>query len=212
MKSIIASIALALALPASVLSAPPVDKHVDISDLRADMHRLWDDHVAWTRMYIISVASGTGDKDETAARLIQNQVDIGNAIKPFYGEEAGNKLTALLKEHIMGAAALLDAAKVNNQALVETEKAKWFKNGDDIAVFLSAANPKSWPLADMKHHMKDHLDLTLQEAMDRFAGKFQEDIADYDRVHDQIRQLADALTEGIAAQHPDKVKGKLKSS
>ena len=210
MKSIVASVALAL-VAASAFAAPPA-KQVDIGDLRADMYRLWEDHITWTRVYIISVANGTQDKDETAARLLQNQVDIGNAIKPFYGEEAGNKLTALLKEHILGAAALLDAAKANDQAAIEKEKTRWYKNGDDIAVFLSGANPKSWPLADMKHHMKDHLDLTLSEATHRFAGQFQQDIEDYDRVHDQILKLADALTEGIAAQHPDKVKGKLKSS
>src|SRR5262245_41443367 len=117
MKPLIAYVVLAFAFSASALAAPPA-KQIEASDLRADMHRLWSDHVSWTRDYIISVANGTGDKDETAARLIQNQVVIGNAIKPFYGEEAGNKLTALLKEHIMGAAALLDAAKANDAAAV----------------------------------------------------------------------------------------------
>jgi hypothetical protein len=54
--------------------------------------------------------------------------------------------------------------------------------------------------------MKMHLDLTLQEATNRFAGKYAEDIQDYDRVHDHILRFADVLTSGIAAQFPDKVK------
>jgi hypothetical protein len=131
-------------------------------------------------------------------------VDIGNAIKPFYGEDAGNKLTALLKEHILGAADLLAAAKANDQAKVAAQKARWYRNGDDIAAFLAAANPKNWPAADMKAQMKMHLDVTLQEALDRFAGKYAEDVKDYDRVHEHILALADALTNGIVAQYPDR--------
>jgi hypothetical protein len=176
------------------------------AQLRTDMRKLWEDHVTWTRVYIISVGAGLGDKDATAQRLLQNQVDIGNAIKPFYGEEAGTKLTALLKEHILGAADLLAAAKANDQAKVANQKARWYKNADEIAVFLSGANPKNWPAATMKSEMKMHLDLTLQEALDRFGGKWAEDIKDYDRVHEHILGLADTLTSGIAAQFPAKLK------
>src|SRR3954452_8709575 len=86
--------------------------------LHDGMRKLWEDHITWTRLYIVSVAAGLPDKDLTAQRLIQNQTDIGNAIKPFYGDDAGNKLTALLKEHILGAADLLAAAKANDQAKV----------------------------------------------------------------------------------------------
>ena len=53
------------------------------------------------------------------ARLLRNQVDIGNAIKPFYGDAAGSRLTALLKEHIVGAVALLAAAKTGDDALIK---------------------------------------------------------------------------------------------
>ena len=174
--------------------------------LHSDMRKLWEDHITWTRLYIVSVAAGLPDKDATAARLIQNQVDVGNAIKPFYGEDAGNKLTELLKEHILGAADLLAAAKAGNQAEVAKQKARWSKNADDIAVFLSAANPKNWPEAAMKAEMKMHLDLTLKEALNRFGGKYAEDIKDYDEVHAHILKLADTLTNGITAQFPDKFK------
>jgi len=191
--------------PAPAVAAAPTIPAA-AAQLRTDMRKLWEDHITWTRIYIISVGAGLGDKDTAAQRLLQNQVDIGNAIKPFYGDEAGNKLTALLKEHILGAADLLAAAKANDQAKVAKEKARWYKNADDIAVFLSGANPKNWPAATMKSEMKMHLDVTLQEALDRFAGKWAEDVKDYDRVHEHILGLADTLTSGIAAQFPDKLK------
>jgi hypothetical protein len=191
--------------PAPAVAAAPAIPAA-AAQLRTDMRKLWEDHVTWTRVYIISVGAGLGDKDVAAQRLLQNQVDIGNAIKPFYGDEAGNKLTALLKEHILGAADLLAAAKANDQAKVATQKARWYKNADDIAVFLSGANPKNWPAATLKSEMKMHLDVTLQEALDRFASKWAEDIKDYDRVHEHILGLADTLTSGIAAQFPGKLK------
>ena len=174
--------------------------------LHSDMRKLWEDHITWTLLYIVSVAAGLPDKDLIAQRLIQNQVDIGNAIKPYYGDAAGTKLAELLKEHILGAADLLAAAKAGNQPEVAKQKARWSKNGDDIAVFLAGANPKNWPEAAMNAEMKMHLDLTLKEALNRFAGKYAEDIKDYEEVHAHILKLADTLTNGITAQFPDKFK------
>jgi hypothetical protein len=205
-RSIVLAPLAAFALAWSTPATPAPARAAGAGQLRTDMRKLWEDHITWTRLYIVSVAAGLPDKDATAPRLLQNQVDIGNAIKPFYGDAAGNKLTALLKEHIMGAIDLLAAAKANDQPKVDSQKARWYRNADDIAAFLAGANPKNWPLADMKSSMKMHLDLTLKEALDRFGGKYADDVKDYDAVHDHILGLADTLTNGIAAQFPDKVK------
>jgi len=168
------------------------------------MHRLWDDHVTWTRLYIISVAEGLKDKDQAAARLMKNQEDIGNAIRPYYGDDAADKLTALLKEHISGAVTILDAAKAKDTAKMNAAIADWRANGDEIAAFLNAANPDNWPLQDMKDAMKMHLDTTLAEATDRLGGKYDKDVADYDAVKDHIYKMADVLAGGIIKQFPDK--------
>src|SRR5262245_8661468 len=79
-----------------------------------DMRKLWEDHITWTRLFIVSFAAGLPDTDPTAQRLLQNQTDLGNAIKPFYGDAAGNQLTALLHDHILIAADLLTAAKAGD--------------------------------------------------------------------------------------------------
>src|SRR5918992_5578341 len=75
------------------------------------MQRLWVDHVTWTRLFIVSFVGELPDLQATTDRLLQNQVDIGDAVKPFYGDAAGDQLTALLEEHILTAADLLTAAK-----------------------------------------------------------------------------------------------------
>ena len=172
-------------------------------DLALAMDKLWEDHVTWTRVYIISVTSGLPDADAAAQRLLQNQVDIGNAIKPVYGEQAGDQLTSLLKDHILIAAELLAAAKSGDNARFEAANQSWYDNANQIASFLNQANPDNWPLVDMQAMMKSHLDLTLKEASARLKGDWAGDVAAYDEVHNEILEMAGMLTQGIVAQFPD---------
>ena len=166
------------------------------------MRTLWEDHITWTRMFIVEFAADSPATDATAERLLQNQVDIGDAIKPFYGDEAGDQLTALLEDHIQTAADILVAAKAGDQAAVDEASERWYVNADDIAAFLSSANPDHWPLGEMQAMMRDHLDLTLAEAVARLQGDFDADIVAYDEIHGQILEMADMLSAGIVAQFP----------
>jgi hypothetical protein len=67
---------------------------------------------------------------------MKNQEDIGNAIKQFYGEQAGNQLTSQLKDHILIAVDLIEATKAGNSTAVEEIERKWYANADEIATFL----------------------------------------------------------------------------
>jgi hypothetical protein len=168
------------------------------------MRRLWEDHITWTRLFIVSAAAGLPDTEATAGRLLDNQEDLGEAIEPFYGEQAGDTLTSLLRDHILIAADLLTAAKTGDKPVTDEASTRWYANADDIALFLSAANPIHWPAAEMKEMMKEHLDLTLEEAVARLGGDFGADIAAYEKVHDAILLMADMLSAGIIAQFPEK--------
>jgi hypothetical protein len=168
------------------------------------MRKLWEDHITWTRVYIIAAVAGLPETDAAAQRLLQNQVDIGDAIKPFYGEEAGNQLTSLLKDHILGAVDVLNAAKAGDNAKLDAANKKWYDNASQIAAFLNQANPDNWSLSDMQDMMKTHLDLTLQEATARLKSDWTGDVAAYDKVHDEIIMMADGLSAGIIKQFPDK--------
>jgi hypothetical protein len=171
------------------------------------MRKLWEDHIIWTRQFIVSAATeaeNLPDTGPTVDRLLANQTDIGNAIKPFYGEAAGDALTALLREHILTAADIVAAAKAGDGDAVEAAAAAWYANADEIATFLSEANPRNWPLDEMKAHMRSHLDLTLEEAVARLEGRYADDIGAYDKVHADILEMADMLSAGIIAQFPSR--------
>jgi hypothetical protein len=169
---------------------------------RNDMRMLWEDHIVWTRMAIVSFAADLPDFAITAERLLRNQDDIGDAIAPFYGREAGEDLSALLREHILIAVDVLTAARAGDQPALDEALARWDANADDIAAFLNAANPDNWPLEEMQAMMREHLGLTTQEAVARLTGDFAADIAAYDAVHEQAMEMADMLSTGIIAQFP----------
>jgi hypothetical protein len=171
------------------------------------MRKLWEDHITWTRMFIVSAATeaeNLPDLGPTTDRLLANQTDIGNAIKPFYGDAAGDALTALLRDHILTAADIIAAAKAGDSDALAEASAAWYANADEIAAFLSDANPQHWPLEDMQAMMKSHLDLTLEEAVARLQGRYADDIVAYDAVHQEILEMADMLSDGIIAQFPSK--------
>src|SRR5574340_668851 len=171
---------------------------------RQDMRKLWEDHITWTRMVIVDFAAALPDLTFAEQRLLRNQADIGNAIKPYYGAAAGNALTKLLRTHILEAVPVLTYAKSGDQAKLKAALTAWYANGNQIAAFLTKANPNAWPLSMTRTMMKSHLDLTTKEAVARLRGKWTADIAAYDAVHREILGMADMLSTGILQQFPQR--------
>jgi hypothetical protein len=170
--------------------------------IREGMRQLWEDHIVWTRLAIISLTTGSPDTEATVARLLRNQTDIGNAVKPFYGKAAGNKLTAELRRHILIAADLIAAAKAGDQAKLAEEQARWAKNADDIAAVLASVNPRFFKLAVLEAEMQMHLKLTTEEAVARLQGNWAADVAAYDKIHRHILHMSDYLPDGLVKQFP----------
>ena len=190
------------ASPAAHLASPTGGISRGEHALRQEMRRLWEDHVTWTRLAVISLTTDAPDTSATVARLLRNQTDIGNAIKPFYGRAAGQELTRLLREHITIAAELIAAAKAGDQANLGAEQAAWQRNADQIADFLNGANPKSWKRGEMRAMMREHLRLTTREVVARLEADWAADVRAYDAIHRQALGMADMLSDGLVAQFP----------
>jgi hypothetical protein len=169
----------------------------------AAMDKLWEEHIVWTRMVIVDFAANLPDLKVAEARLLRNQADIGNAIKPYYGA-AGNTLTRLLRTHILEAVPVLVAAKAGDKPKLTAALKAWYANAHQIAVFLSTANPDNWSLPMMDSMMKHHLQLTTAEAVARLTGHWSADVKAYDAVEREILGMADMLSNGIVAQFPEK--------
>ncbi|MFJ7678534.1 glycosyltransferase [Peribacillus sp. NPDC097198] len=171
--------------------------------LQNALRKLWIDHIIWTKSYIVSAISDLDDQEQVLARLLQNQDDIGNAIKPYYGEEAGNKLAQLLREHILIAGKVVEAAKSGNQNNFKKYNTEWYKNADDIALFLSKANP-NWSNEELKELLYMHLQLLTDQVSARLKKDTEAEIVAFDKGEDHIIILADVLTKGIIKQFPKK--------
>lgn len=128
--------------------------------------------------------------------------DIGDAVKPFYGNAAGTQLTALLHDHITIAVELLQAAKAGDTVAFDDANTRWYANANDIADFLATANPRSWPRNVMRADMKTHLDHTLAEASHELLGDYPASVGDYEAIHLHILDMADMLSSGIMKQFP----------
>jgi hypothetical protein len=172
--------------------------------LQMEMRKLWEDHITYTRNYIISALADLPDATTVAARLLANQDELGDAIKPFYGEAAGETLAALLRDHIVVATEVIAAAEAGDAEAYAAAQADWSANGEAIAAFLAGANP-NWSQAELEEMLQTHLDLTTDEVVARLNSDWEADIAAYDEGHEHMLMFADVLSLGIARQFPSRV-------
>ena len=166
---------------------------------------LWEEHVAWTRLTIISLVD-IKDATETIAtenRLLRNTKDMAEVCRMFYGEEAATKFDELMTEHLTTAAELVQAAVAEDNTKLDDAEKKWYKNADEIAATLNMLNP-NWEEKEMKNMLYDHLRLTKAEGVARLTKDYATDISTYDEIEKQARMMADGFSHGIIMQFPDK--------
>jgi hypothetical protein len=208
-KLVVASFVVGTLLIAPVGSAAPADHdhpskaHSAAAALHRDMRALWSDHVIWTRAYIVTALADQPDQQAAAARLMRNQEDIGAAVSVYYGQAAGARLTELLKAHISIAVDLIKAAKAGDSAAQQRVDPAWHRNAEDIADFLSKANP-NWPRATLVAMMNTHLSTTTDEVVARLTKNWEQDVRAFDAVYRHILEMSDALSDGIVKQFPNR--------
>jgi hypothetical protein len=183
----------------------PVHKGISKAELELSNHlrMLWEQHVAWTRMFIINTVSNLPDVELVTNRLLRNPTDFEMALKPFYGDEIASKFNVLLTEHLTIAAELVNAAKAGNKEAAADAEKRWYANADEIAFFLGSINPY-WSEEEWKTMLYEHLALTKTEAVTRLTGDYKTNIAICDEIENQALGMADVMTKGIVRQFPCK--------
>ncbi|MFX3631717.1 MAG: hypothetical protein ACE3L7_11460 [Candidatus Pristimantibacillus sp.] len=162
---------------------------------------LWEQHVEWTRMLIISIAEELPDEVPVTERLLRSAKDMTEVFRFYYGNQIAEHFDTLMTEHLVLAAQLVKAAKAgDSQAAAESER-QWYDNADEIAAFLSGFNP-NWSEPALKHMLHEHLRMTKDEAVFRLSKQYQADIDTYDHIEKQALDMADEFTAGIVKQFP----------
>ncbi|MDF2573387.1 MAG: hypothetical protein K0S05_299 [Agromyces sp.] len=220
LRATAASLVAALALSGGLLAASaagsaesadaPTHAHAhtgtDVSAetaLHRAMRTLWIQHMEWTYATVVAFAEDSPALGATLDRLLRNQVDIGEAVAPFYGEDAAAQLTGLLTTHIELAVPVLTAAKAGDQSALDPAVTAWYANAKDIADFLASANAE-WPKRELRNMMAAHITTTVDYAGKVLAGDHASAIVAYDAAEAHMIEMADMLSQGLIAQFPDR--------
>lgn len=171
-------------------------------NLMEQMNLVWLEHILWTRMLLISIASNLQDLDSTQTRLLQNPKDTANVFKKYYGNNTADTIQKLLTEHLVIGKNLIVALKNNDEKLAKELNNKWYKNADEMAIAFSSINP-FYPREQLRQMLYKHLSLTTDEINARLKKDFSADIKAYDMVQKEILDMANFFSNGIVRQFPN---------
>ncbi len=166
------------------------------------LRMLWEQHVYWTRLVILSMVFSLPETELATERLLRNPKDFETALIPFYGEDIAGEFEELFTTHLTIAADLIKAAIENNSTAVSDTEKLWYENADQIAAFLGSINP-FWSAQEWQRMLYDHLAMTKDEAVDIISNNFSESITEFDEIEKQALDMADMMIEGIVNQFPE---------
>lgn len=170
--------------------------------LLKQMNLVWEQHIMWTRMLLISIAENLKDLEATQARLLRNPKDIADVFRRFYGNVVANRIQQLLTEHLTIGKDLIVALKNKNQEEATRLNTKWYQNADEMAEAFSSINP-FYPREEIRNMLYQHLRLTTNEVNNRLQGNYVEDINSYDMVQKEILRMSQFFVNGIVKQFPN---------
>jgi len=165
---------------------------------------LWIGHIFWVRDVVKARIAGD-DEQATAAeqQVVANAQAIARAIEPFYGASASDRLFELLAGHWAAISDYLDATIADRSRRQDNAAERLSTNADAIAAFLSSANP-NWPEETLRALLATHGAHHLQQIRQLRAGQHAEEAATWAAMKDHMYVIADALTDGLAKQFPEK--------
>jgi L-fucose isomerase-like protein len=198
--------ALAAPLTAPVAFAAPAAETAARASpkLHATMRELWQGHADTTREYALAVKAGDAAAEKKSAdAVVANAKKIADAVGSFYGDAAGKKMLELLAGHWGAVKALTDAQKKNDTAGVNKAMSDMAANADEIAKFLSGANP-NLPESAVKGLMVAHAGHHQQLTGEIMKGDKAAADKTWAAMQAHMNTIADALSDGIAKQFPAK--------
>lgn len=92
-----------------------------------------------------------------------------------------------------------------NASDFEKYNKEWYRNADDMATFLSKANP-NWSMKTLKDMFYVHLQLLTNNVKAKLKKDWEADIHTFDQGENHMIMFADVLSDGIIKQFPKKFK------
>ncbi|KQM11701.1 hypothetical protein AOA80_06610 [Methanomassiliicoccales archaeon RumEn M1] len=168
---------------------------------REDWREIWEDHVWYTREAIIGILTDSASTSETVNQLIQVAADTREAMRPYYGDQVDAFYTELVG-HFTGAAEVVQTLKAGGDVNPAVERL--YANAENMSALMNNMNPQFWKFDEVNAMWREHLDLTIQEAVQYFNGDFAGSAATFNMISDQGLEMADMFGDGIMNQFPDR--------
>ena len=190
--------------PTAAPSPDATPSSAKVAETKAALRDLWLGHVFWVRNVVLETLAG----NKAAAKAAEDQVvvnakGIAGSIEPFYGKAASDKLLNLLVGHYGAIKQYLEATAAADQAKQATAVKNLNSNADEIAVFLSGANPnlprdavRSLFVAHGAHH--------VQQIQQLSAKQYAQEAQTWGAMTKHMYVIADTLAGAIARQFPAK--------
>lgn len=169
--------------------------------LHDQMRLLWEQHIYWTRMVILSIVFGLPDEKYVTKRLLRNPTDFKEALKVFYNDDIAEMFEELFTNHLVIAAELVKAAKSGDHTAAADAENRWYANADQIAGFLGSINPY-WHAQEWQEMLYDHLAMTKSEAVYIIDGKYEDSIIIFEKIEKEALMMADVMSQGLTKQFP----------
>ena len=180
-----------------------IPDRINADSLRLNQRKLWVSNAIWMREYIVNTIEADPSLDAATKRLSRNQDDIGNSLTPFYGAEVGTKVTTLLKQHSSLVSEMIAAVREKNSTKLKAADQKWTANANDLATVLGTANP-NWSFTNTQPLLADALSMTALQTKARLDRDYALDVETFDRILERSLMVADAFSDGIIKQFPNK--------
>lgn len=164
------------------------------------LRKLFTEHAVYTKFYIESALEALPDLSAITARLLQNQDDIANYLKPYIGVNKAAQLADLLKAHILAAAKVVAAAKEGDKAKLDEAVAGLFANSALVARLLSTFNPEVLTYDSVLCMFNSHNQYVIDMTTLHLQHKYEDELKVYDIYYAEILSMSDSIKKALCAK------------
>ncbi len=192
--------------PATSFAKGKMAEHAGMTriELRLALRDLWVEHIFWVRNVALTTKLGDTDAAKIAeGQVVQNAKNIANSISPYYGQQASDKLFKLLAGHYGAIKDYMTAAYAGNKEAENAAVGKLKENADEIASFLSSANP-NWKKEVLVSALVTHGEQHIAQINAISSKDYVSEAKTWDAMRKHVYVIADVLANGIVKQFPKK--------
>jgi len=179
-------------------------KNITFLKLNNELRRLWEEHIVWTKLTIMALASNAPDTKFVTNRLLKNADDFGHLFAFFYDQSIAEQFKNLISDHLTIATDLVVAAKKGDNNSVKIIDNKWHENANNISKFMSNINPYFNEI-EIRNMFYNHLALTKNEAVAILNNKYEEAIKLFDEIEIQALTMSNMFLEGFTKHFSNQI-------